>query len=68
MPLSQVRAAHMGWNAHCVAAPRLESLGDAKGRFDLGDRVAHDEMNARGAAELVEHAIYQKTSEAEEFI
>jgi hypothetical protein len=45
----------LGWNANGVFAMLLKSLGHAKGRLYLGNGIADDEVNARGAAEVVKH-------------
>jgi hypothetical protein len=42
-------------HADRVAARLLERLRDAKRGFNLGNRVAHDEVHARGTAVVVEH-------------
>jgi hypothetical protein len=34
-----------------------KSLGDASGRPDLGDRVAHDVVHTGGAVELIQHVV-----------
>ena len=54
-PGGQITWRHMGGHDHGVVSPFLISLGDASGRFDLGDGVADDEVNACGAVKGVLH-------------
>lgn len=51
-PRRQIGRGHMGRDAQGVQARVLKSLAHACRRFDLSDRVAHDEMDARGAVEV----------------
>ena len=47
----------MGGHANSISAMLLERLRYAKWRFHLGNGVANDEVNARGAAEVFEHGL-----------
>jgi len=54
-PARQVGRGHMGRDADRVAPRVMESLRHAGRGFDLGNRVAHDEVHARGAAQGLGH-------------
>jgi hypothetical protein len=48
---------YLGGDADGIFAVLFKSLCHAKGGFHLGDRIADDDVDARGAAEVIKHVV-----------